>query len=93
MTKIKIILQALTGYMGSSESPEKISARFIAVSLGAITFVAPFVASFLGLGVGEVMAQAQTIAYFVAIVWYVFGAVKACWLAAKANPTLGAYLK
>ncbi len=93
MNKIKVVLQALTGYMGSSESPEKISARFVAVSLGAVTFVAPFVASFLGLGVAEVMAQAQSIAYFVAIVWYAYGAIKACWLALKASPTLGGFLR
>jgi hypothetical protein len=91
--KIKIILQALTGYIGSSESPEKISTRFIGVSMGAITFLAPFVASLLGVGVESIVAQVQPIGYLIAVVWWLVGAIKACWLALKASPTLGAFLK
>ena len=90
---IKIILQALTGYVGSSENPEKISARFVGVVMGTVVFIAPYLASFLHMGAEQIVAQVQPIAYLVAIFWYLFGAIKAVWLAVKANPTLGAYLK
>ena len=93
MEKFKAIIQALTGYVGSSENPEKISARFVGTSMALITFLAPFLGKFLGMGAEQIIAQVQPIAYMIAIVWYVYGAIKAMWTAAKAHPTLGAYLK
>ncbi len=93
MNKFKAVVQALTGYIGSSESAEKISARFVGLSMGTITFLAPFVAARIGVSTETLIAQVQPIGYMVAIAWYIYGAVKACWLAAKASPTLGAFFR
>lgn len=93
MDKVKIVLQALTGYIGSSQNPEAISTRFVGIALGVVTFVAPYIASVLGVGAEYVVAQVQPICYFVAVVWWVVGAIKAVWTALKSHPVVGAWLK
>ncbi len=93
MQKLKVVLQAITGYAGSSESPEKISARFMGVSMGTITMIAPFIAGFFSTTVEMVMAQIQPLMLVVAIVFYFYGMIRAVWSALKAHPTLGGYLK
>lgn len=92
MNKLKIILNALTGYIGSSANPESISTRFVGISLGVITFAAPYIASVLGIGAEQVVAQVQPIAYFIAVVWWIVGAIKACWNALKTSPTFGRFM-
>ena len=89
--KIKVILQALTGYAGSSESPEKVSARFMGIALGVVSQFAPLLASLFGYDVQTFASQAQPLVLLVACVLWIFGAIKACWLAAKASPTIGAF--
>lgn len=93
MNKVKAVLKAFTGYAGSSESPEKVSARFMGIALGVVSQFAPMLASFFGLDVAEVMHQVQPVVLLGACVLWAYGALKAMWLAAKASPTLGAFLK
>lgn len=93
MQKIKAIIQAFTGYAGSSENPEKVSARFMGIALGIASQFAPLISSFFSVNVEQFVTQAQPIVLLVAALMWTYGAIKACWLAAKANPTVGAFLK
>lgn len=93
MKKLKAILQAFTGYAGSSENPEKVSARFMGIALGIASQFAPLISSFFSVNVEQFVTQAQPIVLLVAALMWAYGAIKAMWLAAKANPTVGAFLK
>ena len=83
MEIFKRVLQALTGYVGSSESPEKISARFVGASIGVVTFIAPYLAGLLGIGAGSIVSSVQPVGFLVAVIWYIYGAIKAMWNAAR----------
>lgn len=93
MQKIKVIIQAFTGYAGSSENPEKVSARFMGIALGIASQFAPLISSFFSVNIEQFVNQAQPVVLLVAVLMWTYGAIKACWLAAKASPTLGAYLR
>ncbi len=92
MQKLKAVLQAFTGYAGSSENPEKISARFMGIALGVASQVAPVITALFSVDVTHFVNEAQPVVLLVACVMWTCGAIKACWSAAKANPTLGAFL-
>ena len=91
--KITAIIQAFTGYAGSSENPEKVSARFMGLALGIVSQIAPLISSFFPFDIEVFANQAQPIVLLTACILWAYGAVKAMWLAAKASPTLGAYLQ
>lgn len=93
MKKISAIVKAFTGYAGSSESPEKVSMRFMGIAMALVSQFAPLIANFLPFGVEDFVRQAQPIVLLVACLMWTYGAVKAMWLAAKASPTVGAFLR
>jgi len=95
MNKIKVVLQALTGYAGSSESPEKFSMRFTGIIIGVVSQFAPLIAVFVShYGIANVNIDALTavvgsLTLSVGCIVWVVGAIKACWKAAKDSPQIG----
>ena len=89
----KKIFQAFTGYAGSSENPEKVSARFMGIVVGLASQFAPIVSTFFSVDIQIYVNQVEPIVLLVACLMWFYGAVKACWQAAKASPIVGAYLR
>ena len=94
MQKIKAIIQAFTGYAGSSESPEAVSTRFMGIAIGLVSQFAPIIVALFhpSVDITQFVNAAQPIVLLVAIVMWLYGAIKACWLAAKASPVVGRFL-
>ena len=92
MKKVKIVLQSMTGYMGSSENPEKMSLRFMGIMLAVVTQFAPLVMSTLGIDAVSIVHQLQPLVFSVASIIWILGLTRAVWTALKTSP-LGAYLK
>lgn len=93
LNKLKIALDALTGYAGSSESPEKVSLRFMGIALGIVSQFMPIIELLhLPIDVMQFVNAAQPFVLLVAVVMYIYGAIKATWIALKASPTMGRYL-
>ena len=93
LAKLKIVLDALTGYAGSSESPEKVSLRFMGIALGIVSQFMPIIDILhLPIDVMQFVNAAQPFVLLVAVIMYVYGAIKATWNALKASPTFGRFL-
>lgn len=93
MKKLKAIIQAFTGYAGSSENPEKVSARFVGIMMGFVSQFAPIISSVFSIDAQAFAIQAQPLILVFAVLMWSFGAVKAMWLAAKNSETLGGYMR
>jgi hypothetical protein len=105
MKKVLSVLNAIIGFAGSSENPQKMSLRLTAVVMGIIAKFSPllvFVASsamHLPEGVTAENVQqtlepvVQAFIFIIAGVLWLVGAFRAGWIALKMPEKIGAYLR
>ena len=83
MNKLKVALRALIGYAGSSESPSKMSLRFMGIITAVVSQFAPIISFVVtrvygeGLNGAELTQLVEPIVLTVACVMWLVGAVRA----------------
>lgn len=86
MNTIKIIFNTIIGYTGSSESPDKMSMRFTAIIIAVIAKVAT-IAAIAGYTIPLTDAQSQgvaaSLAFVIAAIMWVYGLIRAVYVALK----------
>ena len=105
MKKFLTVLNAIVGFAGSSENPQKMSLRLTAVVMGVIAEFSPFLVllagTFMNLPDGVTAENIQqTLApvvqafiFIIAGILWLIGAFRAAWSALKVPERVGAYLR